>query len=456
MQAIPTGFEAVYRREFSFVWAAARRLGVPRAALDDAVQDVFLTAYRRWDDLDVEVSPRAWLYGVTRRVAFRYRRSQARTARRKSVVSQASRVRHEPHAELDGAHDVDVVLSGLEAGRREVFVMSELLDMSGPEIAAELEIPLNTVYSRLRLARRQLERKVTREHTGRWIRAVRRHERPPPGQARRSWVLLLPALRREVVVGVTGTIGAALTGKLVGVAAAVAVVGAVVLTGIGRGEDPAPGSSAVAAEITAEGVIEPASVESPDLASGAVPVGSAGAGASVGTRPPDADAVAAPAFASSPGAGSSHEDLDARRVPPRVATTATSATPDGASPDGASPDGTSPEGTSPDGTSPDGTSPDAASASPSEDSLLAAEVAVLDRATAALRSGQAARSLQWLAEHERRFPAGRLVDVRKATRVRALCRLGRAAQARTEAAALRAEHPGSAVAKRVPDSCEDA
>lgn len=79
---------------------------------------------------------------------------------------------------------------------------------------------------------------------------------------------------------------------------------------------------------------------------------------------------------------------------------------------------------------------------------------MLDRATAALRSDDAAHALQWLAEHERRFATGRLADVRKATRVRVLCRLGRDGQARSEAAALRREHPDSAVARQVPDSCE--
>jgi len=81
---------------------------------------------------------------------------------------------------------------------------------------------------------------------------------------------------------------------------------------------------------------------------------------------------------------------------------------------------------------------------------------VLDRAAAALRKGDAAHALQWLAEHERSFSSGRLVDVRKAHRVRALCRLGREAQARAEAAALRREHPRSTVAQRTPLACEDA
>ncbi|MEM9456364.1 MAG: sigma-70 family RNA polymerase sigma factor [Myxococcota bacterium] len=456
MQAIPTGFETVYRREFPFVWAAARRLGVPPSVLDDAVQDVFLTAYRRWDDLDCEVSPRAWLYGVTRRVAFRYRRTQARTARRRSVVSQASRSRHEPHAELEGAHDVDAVLAGLEARRREVFVMSELLDMSGPEIAAELKIPLNTVYSRLRLARRQLERTMTRERTAAWVRITRRRDRAPDGQARRSWALLLPMLRRGAVVGTAGAAGAVgtigtgvlgtTTAKLVGIGAVVAVVGAIVLGGsTGKGDDPAPGVATIGSEqrAAAEAALtRPVAVEHAGgfERGGVEHAGVEHAGAEhAGVEP---GAVARMNEGPSPGSLSVESPASSSSV-------AAAAVPGHRGRASRGPARSSAAGSGEPVTS-------ATASSDSESSRLAAEVAVLDRATEALRAGQAARSLQWLAEHERRFPAGRLVDVRKATRVRVLCRLGREAQARAEAAALRREHPGSAVARRVPDACENA
>ena len=61
-------FQVLYRDEFNFVWAAIRRPGVPFGSIEDAVQDVFLVAYRRLDQLRFEVSARAWLYGVARRV----------------------------------------------------------------------------------------------------------------------------------------------------------------------------------------------------------------------------------------------------------------------------------------------------------------------------------------------------------------------------------------------------
>lgn len=392
MQALPTGFEAVYRREFSFVWAAARRFGVHPAALDDAVQDVFVTAHRRWDDLDTEVSPRAWLYGVTRRVAFRYRRTEARKARRRTAVHAASGRSEEPHAALESRFDVDAVLARLPPGRREVFVMSELLDMSGPEIAAELELPLNTVYSRLRLARKQLARSI--DANDGWLHAARRSQRPPRGQTRRTWAVLVPSLGRLSL----GPIGIGLGGMLATVSAT--AVGVLVLVGVALREpspppatnarsDPAPATFARASP-------RPRTPAAP-APSPTTPVASA---TSLTPPPPPLRAST-----SSP-------------RPPRAER--------------------------------------ARAEAPSEPSPLDAEVVVLDRAAEALRRGQAARALQWLAEHEARFPAGHLADVRMATRVRALCRLGRRERAEAEAAALRREHPSSAVARGLSDSCDDA
>ena len=43
-------FRAVYRAHYGLVWHALFRLGVPPDALEDAVQDVFVVAYRRRDD----------------------------------------------------------------------------------------------------------------------------------------------------------------------------------------------------------------------------------------------------------------------------------------------------------------------------------------------------------------------------------------------------------------------
>ncbi len=56
------------------------------------------------------------------------------------------------------------LLDKLDPPKREVFVLTEVEEMTAPEIAAALGIPLNTVYSRLRAARLELEEALQRHH----------------------------------------------------------------------------------------------------------------------------------------------------------------------------------------------------------------------------------------------------------------------------------------------------
>lgn len=188
-------FSELYRGEFAFVWAAARRFGVPPGTVEDAVQDVFLTAYRRLDQLHFEVSARAWLHGVTRRVAARYRRTAMRLDRRLAAVAAVPRGPGEPPQErVATALQLEQALARLGERTRAAFEMSELLGMSGPEIAGELGVPVATVYSRVRLAREQLIRELGAPQLERELATARERDVPPREAVQRSWIVLLPGL----------------------------------------------------------------------------------------------------------------------------------------------------------------------------------------------------------------------------------------------------------------------
>ncbi|MCB9569815.1 MAG: hypothetical protein H6710_21790 [Myxococcales bacterium] len=79
---------------------------------------------------------------------------------------------------------------------------------------------------------------------------------------------------------------------------------------------------------------------------------------------------------------------------------------------------------------------------------LAVEVALLDRARAALARGDVDESAAALDEHVRRFRDGALADLRGATEVELLCRRGQTREAEARAAELVDAHPRSAVAER--------
>lgn len=140
-------FDALYDREFAYVWKTLGRLGVAPADLADATHDVFVVAYRRWDEYDATRPIRGWLFGIARRVAAGRRRKR----------SESLDPAPEP-AGSDGERlaDRDLVwkaLAELSDDQCAVIVLHDLEGRTGAEIAELLELPVNTVHSRLRLAR---------------------------------------------------------------------------------------------------------------------------------------------------------------------------------------------------------------------------------------------------------------------------------------------------------------
>jgi RNA polymerase sigma-70 factor (ECF subfamily) len=145
----PDSFDAIYAREFEYVWRTLGRLGVPASDIADAAHDVFVVLYRKRDDIDPARPVRPLLFGIARRIAATTRRKQ----RPESSADAELLVEAPPHAERDMLWQA---LAVLDDDRRAVFILHDLEGHTGPEIASLLAIPVNTVHSRLRLARAEL------------------------------------------------------------------------------------------------------------------------------------------------------------------------------------------------------------------------------------------------------------------------------------------------------------
>lgn len=164
-------FRAIFDAEHGYVWNTLRRLGVREADLKDQCQEVFLVIHGLLPDYDPSRPIRPWLFGIAYRIALRYR-ALARH-RREAFEEVDDRADAAPRADeqLEAAQRRAVVLEAVESidlPRRAVFVMSEIDGATMPEIAETLAIPVNTAYSRLRLAREEFAAAVQR------IRAQRR------------------------------------------------------------------------------------------------------------------------------------------------------------------------------------------------------------------------------------------------------------------------------------------
>jgi RNA polymerase sigma-70 factor (ECF subfamily) len=167
--ALPFSFREVFTRECSFVWNALRRLGVPPGDIEDLAHDVFLTVHLRLGDYDRQRPIRPWLFGIAFRVAARYRelaRNRYETLRPPPPDSaDPSPLIDDQVARRQAQEELARALDELELGQRAVFLMHDLEGFSMPEIASALSVPLNTAYSRLRLARERLKHVLARFKT---------------------------------------------------------------------------------------------------------------------------------------------------------------------------------------------------------------------------------------------------------------------------------------------------
>ena len=165
MPAVPE-FDALYEEQFGFVWRSMRRLGVPERHLDDATQDAFVVVHRRLGDFEGRSSVRSWVFGIARRVAHDYRRHCRRKEPAEVMpAEQIAGAQPSPREAAERRESVQLLhelLDTLDDKKREVFVLAELEQMTAPEIADALEVNLNTIYSRLRGARREFNRAVAR------------------------------------------------------------------------------------------------------------------------------------------------------------------------------------------------------------------------------------------------------------------------------------------------------
>ncbi|MBX3260551.1 MAG: RNA polymerase sigma factor [Labilithrix sp.] len=162
----PPSFRFLFETEFSYVWNTLRRLGVPERDVLDQAQEVFVVVHGLLPDYDASRPVRPWLFAIAYRVACRYR---SLSRNKHELPSEDVPEEIDPAPLGDEKIEADearaLMLEAIEAidlPRRGVFILAELEEQPVPEVAKALQIPLNTAYSRLRLAREDFEKAATR------------------------------------------------------------------------------------------------------------------------------------------------------------------------------------------------------------------------------------------------------------------------------------------------------
>ncbi len=153
-------FRQIYDAAYVDLLRFVRRRVDPNRA-EDVVGEVMLVAWRRLDDVPVDLSAaRAWLFGVARKTLQNARR---RDTRHDAVAVRLGQARHGPD---DGNHpdlvarrvDIAAAWPLLSALHQEAIALSVLDGLTAPEAATVLGISPTAFRLRLSRARRTLRR----------------------------------------------------------------------------------------------------------------------------------------------------------------------------------------------------------------------------------------------------------------------------------------------------------
>lgn len=155
----PRAFVVVFERHFDAIFRYLRRR-VGRDLAEELAAETFTAAFasrRRFDARAWDARP--WLYGIAVNLLRHHYRSEERELRAYARSAVDPLGFEEPLDRIDAAASeaqVAEALAELAPVEREVLLLFAWADLSYPEIADVLEIPVGTVRSRLNRARRHV------------------------------------------------------------------------------------------------------------------------------------------------------------------------------------------------------------------------------------------------------------------------------------------------------------
>lgn len=145
-------FERLYFRYRDWVTRLAFRFTRHEDDALDVLQDTFSYVLRKFPGLELTAAMTTFLYPAVRNLSIAARRRRQRSLGASADVSQltdAAAIADDSSATGSDPGELSDVLATLSESHREILLMRYVDDMTQPEIAAALTLPLGTVKSRL-------------------------------------------------------------------------------------------------------------------------------------------------------------------------------------------------------------------------------------------------------------------------------------------------------------------
>ena len=156
---------AAIRSSQAEVWRfAAHQVGFADA--DDVTQDTFVRAWRALPAFRADSSGRTWLLSIARRACADAVRHRARGRRLRDRLESEAAVGATELPDSSGLQGIEELVAGLDARRREAFVLTQVVGCSYEEAAAICAVPVGTIRSRVARARADLVQRARVAETG--------------------------------------------------------------------------------------------------------------------------------------------------------------------------------------------------------------------------------------------------------------------------------------------------
>lgn len=163
-------FEQLFKKNAPWVYGRLRRMLGARADLEDLVQEVFLRAYRSLPNYRGQARFEAWLRRITACVAYDEIRSRRCSPRLELIDGEPVVARSKDMTEREAVRQMMRIIDGLPPNNRIVLLLHDVEGYTAEEIRTVVGVKsVNTVRSRLRLARAELHRLARTNPALEWL-----------------------------------------------------------------------------------------------------------------------------------------------------------------------------------------------------------------------------------------------------------------------------------------------